>query len=45
MAPEVVTHGAISIKSDVYSYGMVLMELVAGRRNNQPGTYGGYQQR
>ncbi|KAJ4780271.1 Receptor-like kinase [Rhynchospora pubera] len=45
MSPEVVTHGAISIKSDVYSYGMVLMELVAGRRNNQPGTYGENQQR
>ncbi|KAJ6816734.1 GDSL esterase/lipase [Iris pallida] len=33
LAPEWFTGGGISEKSDVYSYGMVLLELVGGRRN------------
>ncbi|KAJ3691472.1 hypothetical protein LUZ61_020636 [Rhynchospora tenuis] len=31
--PEMLVPNAISTKSDVYSYGMVLLELVGGRRN------------
>ncbi|XP_078159299.1 putative receptor-like protein kinase At5g20050 [Carex rostrata] len=33
LAPEMLMPNAISTKSDVYSYGMVLFELVGGRRN------------
>ncbi|KAK1264798.1 G-type lectin S-receptor-like serine/threonine-protein kinase SD2-5 [Acorus gramineus] len=37
LAPEWITEYAISEKSDVYSYGMVLLEIVGGRKNYDPG--------
>lgn len=37
LAPEWITNYAISEKSDVYSYGMVLLELIGGRKNYDPG--------
>ncbi|KAJ7958776.1 Receptor protein kinase [Quillaja saponaria] len=36
LAPEWITNYAISEKSDVYSYGMVLLELIGGRKNFDP---------
>ncbi|XP_038711690.1 G-type lectin S-receptor-like serine/threonine-protein kinase SD2-5 isoform X2 [Tripterygium wilfordii] len=36
LAPEWITNVAISEKSDVYSYGMVLLEIVGGRKNYDP---------
>ncbi|KAM2527213.1 G-type lectin S-receptor-like serine/threonine-protein kinase SD2-5 [Malus sylvestris] len=36
LAPEWVTNHAISEKSDVYSYGMVLLEIIGGKRNFDP---------
>lgn len=33
LAPEWITSSAISDKVDVYSYGMVLLEIVSGRKN------------
>ncbi|MCL7037799.1 hypothetical protein MKW94_001366 [Papaver nudicaule] len=33
LAPEWLTSSAISDKTDVYSYGMVLLEIVSGRKN------------
>jgi serine/threonine protein kinase len=33
LAPEMLVPNAISTKCDIYSYGMVLLELVGGRRN------------
>lgn len=33
LAPEWITNYAISEKSDVYSYGMVLLEIIGGRKN------------
>ncbi|PIN23973.1 Serine/threonine protein kinase [Handroanthus impetiginosus] len=36
LAPEWITNYAISEKSDVYSYGMVLLELIGGRKNYDP---------
>ncbi|KAJ3691478.1 hypothetical protein LUZ61_020642 [Rhynchospora tenuis] len=33
LAPEMLVPNAISTKSDVYSYGMLLLELLGGRRN------------
>ncbi|KAH7442688.1 hypothetical protein KP509_03G099400 [Ceratopteris richardii] len=36
MAPEWLSHSVVTRKCDVYSYGMVLFELVGGRRNADP---------
>ncbi|KAG9451008.1 hypothetical protein H6P81_010973 [Aristolochia fimbriata] len=36
LAPEWLTNAAISDKTDVYSYGMVLLELISGRKNCSP---------
>ncbi|XP_078176894.1 S-domain-2 5 [Carex rostrata] len=36
LAPEWITNSAISEKSDVYSYGMVLLEIIGGRKNFDP---------
>ncbi|GJW00642.1 G-type lectin S-receptor-like serine/threonine-protein kinase SD2-5 [Tanacetum coccineum] len=33
LAPEWITNHAISEKSDVYSYGMVLLEIISGQKN------------
>lgn len=33
LAPEWLTNSAISDKTDVYSYGMVLLEIIRGRKN------------
>ncbi|CAL4948440.1 unnamed protein product [Urochloa decumbens] len=40
MAPEI-WFSSLSAKSDVYSYGMTVLELVGGRRGYQPGGGGG----
>ncbi|KAB1218703.1 G-type lectin S-receptor-like serine/threonine-protein kinase SD2-5 [Morella rubra] len=37
LAPEWITNFAISEKSDVYSYGMVLLEIIGGRKNYDSG--------
>nr|XP_040258823.1 G-type lectin S-receptor-like serine/threonine-protein kinase SD2-5 [Aegilops tauschii subsp. strangulata] len=36
LAPEWITNRAVSEKCDVYSYGMVLLEIISGRRNFDP---------
>ncbi|KAJ0966090.1 hypothetical protein J5N97_027228 [Dioscorea zingiberensis] len=33
MAPEYAMHGKFSVKSDVYSYGVMVLEIVTGRKN------------
>ncbi|XVF78004.1 hypothetical protein PTKIN_Ptkin14bG0093300 [Pterospermum kingtungense] len=33
MAPEYAIDGLFSIKSDVFSFGILLMEIISGRRN------------
>ncbi|KAJ3708468.1 hypothetical protein LUZ61_012173 [Rhynchospora tenuis] len=35
LAPEWISGVAITAKTDVYSYGMVLLELISGRRNSE----------
>ena len=32
MAPEYIVHGQLTEKADIYSYGVVLMELITGHR-------------
>ncbi|KAL0712806.1 hypothetical protein Bca4012_019784 [Brassica carinata] len=34
MAPEYLNHGQISAKSDVFSFGIMLLEMISGQRNN-----------
>ncbi|KAK6124434.1 hypothetical protein DH2020_041811 [Rehmannia glutinosa] len=34
MAPEYAMHGQFSIKSDVFSFGVLVLEIISGRRNN-----------
>lgn len=34
MAPEYVMHGQFSVKSDVFSFGVLLLEIISGQRNN-----------
>lgn len=34
MAPEYVMHGRYSAKSDVFSFGVLVLEIVTGRRNS-----------
>jgi len=41
MAPEYAMRGHYSIKSDVFSFGVLMLEIVAGRRNG--GSYGSEQ--
>lgn len=33
MAPEYAMRGQYSVKSDVFSFGVLMLEIVAGRRN------------
>ncbi|KAG1347223.1 G-type lectin S-receptor-like serine/threonine-protein kinase [Cocos nucifera] len=35
LAPEWITGVAITAKSDVYSYGMMLLEIISGKRNSE----------
>ncbi|KAK6149804.1 hypothetical protein DH2020_017329 [Rehmannia glutinosa] len=34
MAPEYAMHGQFSIKSDVFSFGVLVLEIISGQRNN-----------
>lgn len=34
MAPEYALHGNLSVKADVYSYGVVVLELISGQKNS-----------
>ncbi|XP_072952305.1 G-type lectin S-receptor-like serine/threonine-protein kinase At2g19130 [Typha angustifolia] len=40
LAPEWITGVAITAKADVYSYGMMLFEIISGRRNTEQGEEG-----
>ena len=45
IAPEVVSRnfGNVSYKSDIYSYGMLLLEMVGGRKNTEMAVEGPFQ--
>lgn len=34
MAPEYVVRGKLTEKADVYSYGVLVIEVITGKRNN-----------
>ena len=34
MAPEYVMHGQFSVKSDVFSFGILVLEIVSGAKNS-----------
>ena len=34
MSPEYVVFGKFSIKSDVFSFGVILLEIISGKKNN-----------
>jgi serine/threonine protein kinase len=34
MAPEYAMHGQFSVKSDVFSFGVLVLEIVSGKKNN-----------
>lgn len=34
MSPEYAFHGKFLMKSDVFSFGMIVLEMVAGQKNN-----------
>lgn len=36
MAPEYALHGLLSVKSDVFSFGVLVLEMVSGRKNQNP---------
>ena len=33
MSPEYAVHGLFSTKSDVFSFGVIMLEIISGRRN------------
>jgi serine/threonine protein kinase len=33
MSPEYAMHGQYSVKSDVFSFGVLILEIVSGKRN------------
>jgi len=34
MAPEYVMHGEFSVKSDVFSFGVLVLEIISGQKNS-----------
>lgn len=39
MAPEYALRGQYSIKSDIYSFGVLILEIITGRRNGDSYKY------
>jgi serine/threonine protein kinase len=35
MSPEYAVFGKFSLKSDVFSFGVMLLEIVSGKKNNE----------
>ena len=35
MPPEYIVYGSFSVKSDVFSFGVILFEIVSGKKNRE----------
>ena len=35
MAPEYAMHGIFSVKSDVFSFGVLVLEIISGKKNRR----------
>eukprot|EP01018_Ginkgo_biloba_P008796 Gb_30008 [translate_table: standard] len=35
MAPEYIVHGVLTEKADIFSFGVLVLEIISGRKNNQ----------
>jgi serine/threonine protein kinase len=42
MAPEYASHGMFSIKSDVFSFGVLTLEILSGKRNSGSHEHGDF---
>jgi serine/threonine protein kinase len=42
MAPEYASEGHFSIKSDVFSFGVLILEIVSGKRTSRFNGYGDF---
>jgi serine/threonine protein kinase len=42
MAPEYASEGIFSIKSDVFSFGVLVLEILSGKRNSGSQQCGGF---
>jgi hypothetical protein len=42
MAPEYASEGIFSIKSDVFSFGVLILEILSGKRNSGNHDYGDF---
>lgn len=40
MAPEYVVHGQLTEKADIYGYGILVLEMITGRKNSSPSASG-----
>lgn len=43
MAPEYFSHGTVNEKIDVYAFGVILLEIISGRRPITPGSAKGQE--
>ena len=34
MSPEYAMHGKFSIKSDIFSFGVIILEIISGKKNS-----------
>jgi serine/threonine protein kinase len=42
MAPEYASEGLFSVKSDVFSFGVLMIEILSGKRNSSTNQYGDF---